>query len=185
MAALEVGGESGYRNLTVERILERAGLSPEEFYVHFDDATACFASGYVDTVDELVADLLAATGERTGWVACMRAALESLGRFLTAESTLARGIFLEVYTAGGAATAKRDQVFERLSRAVDSARRETESRHSPPPIAALLILSMIEAAAGRWLRSGDPELFSEAIPDLLYVAAVFYFGREEAERKIG
>lgn len=185
VAALEVSGELGYRSLTAELIAERAGLTAEDLYSQFDDPFACYASGYETTVDHLADDLLGVAEDQASWVGGMGAGLSALGRFLETEPLLARGIFLEVYLARGSAEAKRNEVFERLSRVVDTARRENTSRHSPPPIAARFILNMIEAAATRWLRTHDPATFAEAIPDLLYVAATFYFGREEAERQIG
>jgi AcrR family transcriptional regulator len=184
LAALEVSGESGYRNLGVDSILQRAGLDHQAFYRCFDDPAACYAAGYVTAVDELTADLLEVAYREESWADRLRAGLESLGRFLEAEPFLARGIFLEFHAAGGGAAAKHDEVFERLSRAVDTARREIESRHSPPPIASTLILNMIEAAASRWLQIGGPEPFAKAVPDLLYVAVAFYFGREEAKRQV-
>lgn len=184
VAALETSGDSGYRNLTVEKILQRAGLDRRSFYRCFEDPAACYASGYEATVEDLTADLLAATRRTGRWADGMQASLKGVGRFLETEPSLARGIFLEIYAAGGAAAAKRDEVFERLSHAIDTARRENESRHSPPPIAASLILNMIEAAASRWLQTDDPEPFAKAVPDLLYVAVAFYFGREAAERQV-
>ena len=113
----------------------------------------------------------------------MRSGLSALAKFLETEPLLAGGIFLEVYVAGGAAAAKHDEVFERLSRAVDTARRENASRQSPPPIAAKFILNMIEAAVTKWLQTDEPPPFAKEIPDLLYIAVTFYFGREEAERQ--
>jgi AcrR family transcriptional regulator len=184
VAALEASGESGFRNLTVAKIAERASLDAESFYSQFPDPSSCFASGYIATVDELAADLLDATKRQATWVLGMRTGLYALGKLIEAEPFLAQGILLEVHVAGGAAQAKRYEVFERLSRAVDTARRENASRHSPPPIAATFILNMIEAVASKWLQEDEPPPFTEAIPDLLYLAASFYFGHEEAERQV-
>jgi AcrR family transcriptional regulator len=181
LAALEASGESGYRELTVQGIVDRAGLDRRRFYRCFEDQWACYAAAYADTVDELVADLRHVAKRQEGWLPALRAALAGLGTFLEAEPMLARGILLEVHVAGGSAVAKRDEVFERLSRAIDSARRENESRHSPPPIAARLILNTIEATVSRYLVIGEPEQFADAVPDLLYIAVSIYFGRDAAE----
>ena len=182
LSALEVSGDAGYRNLTAEKIVERSGLDAKAFHSLFDTPAACYASGYVATVDDLMLDLFASADRHPTWALSMRAGLQALAKFVETEPTLARGIILEVYIAGGIAAAKRDEVFERLSRAVDSARRENASRHSPPPIASRFILNMIEAQVGKWLQEDDPAPLKDAVPDLLYVAATFYFGREEAER---
>lgn len=184
LAALEASGESGFRKLTVEGIAEWAGLDAESFYEQFDGPAGCYASGYVTTIEDLVADLVAAAKREPSWVLGMRKGLYAVGRFVEAEPLLARGIFLEVYVAGGAAQAKRDEVFERLSRAVDRARRENASRHSPPPIASTFILNMVEAAVARWLQTDEPSPFGDAVPDLLYLAVTFYYGREAADRMV-
>lgn len=168
----------------MQKIVDRAELDRQRFYLCFEDQWACYAAAYADTVEELVADLRHVAERQEGWLPALRAALAGLGRFLEAEPLLARGILLEVHVAGGPAIAKRDEVFERLSRAIDSARRENESRHSPPPIAARLILNTIEAIVSRYLVIGEPERFADAVPDLLYIAVSIYFGRDVAEAEL-
>lgn len=185
LAALEASGERGYRELTAQEIADRAEVGRHRFYRCFEDQWVCYAAAYADTVDELVPDLLEVAKRQEGWVPAVRAVLYGLGKFLEAEPLLARGILLEVHVAGGPAADKRDEVFERLSRAIDTARRENSSRHSPPPIAARFILNAIEAAAGRFLVVGEPERFADTIPDLLFIAASIYFGRDEAEAQLG
>lgn len=185
VAALETSGEFGHRELTVQRITNRAGLDRRDFYRWFDSAEACYAAAYEEVVEEIMADMISVVRRQEGWLRRMRAALASLGETLAAEPLLARGIFIEVHVAGGRAAAKRDEVFERLSRAVDSARREIVSRHSPPPITARLILSMVEATVVKAVMTAEPALFAKAIPDLLYVAVSFYFGPEKAQAELG
>jgi AcrR family transcriptional regulator len=184
LAALEISGEEGYRKLTVERILGRAELGRESFYGCFENAQSCYAIAYGDTAEELVSELLGLAYQEDGWRSGMRAALAGLGKFLEAEPMLARGMLLQVHVAGGAAIVKRDEVFERLSRAIDTARRENASRHSPPPIAAPVILNAVEAAASKHLRVEEPSRFAESIPDLLFLATAIYFGREAAEAEL-
>ncbi|MDX6634337.1 MAG: hypothetical protein QOF06_540 [Solirubrobacterales bacterium] len=184
LAALETSGEQGYLQLTVQKIIDRAELDRQHFYRCFEDQWACYATAYADTIDELVADLLNVAGRQKEWLPALGSALDGLARFIEAETLLAKGILLEVHVAGGRAITKRNEVFERLSRAIDRARRENASRHSPPPMTAQFILNMIEAAVSRFLTFGEPERFADSIPDLLYIAASTYFGREVAEARL-
>lgn len=181
LAALETSGEVGYRELTMQRIIDRAELGEDDFYRWFVDAPACYAAGYASTIDELTADLVAIAGRKEGWIPSMRSALEGIAKFVATEPLLAKGLLLEVHGAGGAAADKRNEVFERLTHAIDGARRETGSRHSPPPITARFILNMIDAVVSKYLVSGEPERFAEAVPELHFVAVSFYFGQEAAE----
>ena len=177
------GGERGGRLPAADRAADprpRRARAGSRFYRTYEDRAACYADAYETASERLAATLLAA-GEGEDWIAAFRAALRELAAFLASEPLLARGLLAEVHVAGGAALAKRKEVFERLSRAVDAARRETPaSRHSPPPITASFILCAIEEAVVRAALRGTPAEFSAALPDLTYLAATPYFGRERA-----
>jgi AcrR family transcriptional regulator len=182
LAALEASGEHGYRQLAVRAVLERGRVSRARFYREFRDKADCYASGYALVIDGLAEDLLHPVQEGSDWQAGFAAALAELGRFIAAEPDLAKGLLAEVHVAGGAAGVKRKEVFERLSRAIDRARRETSaSRHSPPPITAAFILCAIEAAVMRTFLLEEPEGFAADVPALNYIAVRYYFGEAEAQ----
>jgi AcrR family transcriptional regulator len=183
LAALEVSGEVGYRRLTVRRILDRTKVSRSRFYKSFADKADCYTQGYRLTAERLEQDLLRPSATAPNWLAGLRGALDALASFLSAEPLLAKGLLAEVHVAGEPAMAVRRETFERLSRAIDTARRENRSRHSAPPITASFILNAIEASVVRTLVRGEPDEFAESAPDLLYIAVSVYFG-EEAARKI-
>jgi AcrR family transcriptional regulator len=185
LAAVEVSGEVGYRRLTVQRIVDHAGASRARFYKSFADKADCYARGYELAIERLEEDLLGTGATAPDWLAGFRQGLDELARFLRVQPLLAKGLLAEVHVAGGAAMAKRKEVFERLSRAVDAARRENESRHSPPPIAASFILNAVEAAVVRTFSQGEPEEFAASVPDLVYIAASVYFGEDAARRAGG
>jgi AcrR family transcriptional regulator len=178
-AALEVSGEVGYCDLTVESILLRCGANRTLFYRTFADKAECYACAYAETSELLAAELLSAGADAPSWLAGFRQALERLASFMEAEPLLARGLLAESRIAGPEPFAKRIEVFERLSRAIDCARRETlESRHSPPPITASFILSAIEAVVLQSLTAADGVRFRQQIGTLVHLAGLFYFGDE-------
>jgi AcrR family transcriptional regulator len=183
LAALEISGDVGYRALTVQLILDSCKASRGRFYKSFTNKGDCYAQGYAVAIERLATDILAPNPAGPGWLASFRAGLERLAAFVGSEPLLAKGLLAEVHVAGGAAVVKRKEVFERLSSAVDAARRENESRHSPPPITAAFILSAIEEAVVRALLRGEPQAFAATVPDLVYLAVSVYFG-EEAAREV-
>ncbi|MBA3865554.1 MAG: TetR/AcrR family transcriptional regulator [Solirubrobacterales bacterium] len=179
-AALELSGEVGYGQMTVEALLERSDSNRERFYHAYQSKAECYTAGYSAAIDQLAERLLSAGADAPSWSAGFRTACEELARVVAAEPVLARGLLAEVYAAGDAALEKRKEVFERLSRTIDRARRETdESRHSPPPFTPRFILSGIEAATLRALREESYD-FEEILPGLIYISVSFYFGREAA-----
>jgi len=182
LAALEASGELGYRGLTVQAMLDRTGASRTSYYREFANKSDCYSQGYAHFADALAKDLLDRASKAGDWIAGLRGALWYVADLAASEPALARGLIEEVHVAGGAALEKRKDVFERLSRAIDSARRENESRHSPPPIAADFILSAMEAAVVKSFSLGDPKAFAAVIPDLVYIAVAMYFGDAAAKR---
>jgi AcrR family transcriptional regulator len=182
-AALELSGEVGYGQMTVAALIRRSDSNLDRFYKAYRSKFDCYLTGYEGAIDALCERLLGACAEAADWPAGMRAALGELAGFLSAEPSRAKGVLAEVYVAGGAALEKRNEVFERLSRAIDRARRETVgSRHSPPPITSRFILNAIEATVVRDLASGKADDFAAQLPGVLYLASTPYFGRAEASR---
>lgn len=175
-AVLEAAGELGYARLTVQAVLDRSGVGRSRFYREFANLAECFACAYVAAIERLCERLL--VGCRPGaWRAALVSALDVLSRLLAERPLIARALVLEVHVAGEPALAKQREVWERLSRAMDGARRETDSsRHSPPPLTASFMVSAIEAAVGRALLSGDPGSFRESAPRLRDLIFDVYFG---------
>lgn len=175
-AMLTVSGEIGYRKVAVRHVLERYGGYRLQFYRHFENKAQCYAVAYEVEIERLAGGMLRAGAEKESWRDGLRAALEFLAGFIRERPALARGLLTEVHVAGGAALTKREEVFERLSRAIDSARHETGSRHSSPPRTAMFIVGAIDGAVGDVLARGKPEGFALAIPELVKMATVAYFG---------
>jgi len=183
-AALEICGEVGFARLTVEELVSRSGSNRDRLYRAFGGKDGCYLAGYRTGIDELVDRVLAAGAQAPDWPAGMRRALEELAWFIETEPLLARALVAEPWAAGAEALGKRYEVFERLSRAIDRARRERgSSRHAPPPITSDFILSGIEAEILRSLRIG-PVSADEAVAAMLYVAVLLYFGPEAARDEV-
>jgi len=175
-ATLLLTGERGYHRSSVAAVIERSGGSRVQFYREFDNLHDAYASAYETHADRLVARLLGAGARASSWRQGLLAALVELAEFLTAQPLLAHGLALEVHVAGDRTRSHRNEVLKRLSRAIDSARRETESRHSPPPVTASFMVSAIESMVVRALNAGAPESFAEAASDLEELVSMAYFG---------
>ena len=182
-AALEACGERGYRDATVQDVIDRYGGHRQQFYAHFANKADCYAAAYEFEVERLYATLRDLAQAEPSWHRGLAAILTGLADFLCERPAFARGLLVEVHVAGGSALLKRLEVFERLTRAVDSARHETESRHSPPPVTATFMVGAIEAAVTSALTRGEPEDFSAAVPELAQMILAAYFGDEIADEE--
>jgi AcrR family transcriptional regulator len=177
VAMLEVSGRCGYRKATVKDVYERCGGYRMQFYRHFANKADCFRTAYEAEIEQLCRRLLRVCEGGDGWADGLRAALEELAAFVCESPDLAAGLLAEAHVAGPLVGAKRAEVVERLTRAVDGARRETSaSRHSPPPITASFMISAIEESVMSALARGAPEEFAAAVPSLSWLGTYLYFG---------
>jgi AcrR family transcriptional regulator len=179
-AMLLVSGERGYENISVQDVIERAGASRATFYKHFGDKEDCFAQAYGDAAGWLYQRLTAIARRQPGWREGLRAALAELLEFCANQPALARALFVEAHAAGGAALAEHDLLMERLSHAIDRARREIPSRQAPPPITATFMVGAIETLVRTKLMSDEPETAPEMLPGLLHFVVMQFFGEDAA-----
>jgi AcrR family transcriptional regulator len=173
-AMLLTCGEVGYRRVSVEKVYKRYGGSRSQFYKFFSNKSECFTAAFATESKSLYERLLARIeGEGTKRER-LEAALRELSAFISEEPARARALFVEVHVAGGDALELRKEVFERLTRVLDDACRETESRHSPPPSTSAFIIGALEQAVSSALVDNSPEEFSTAIPELAALVGSAY-----------
>jgi AcrR family transcriptional regulator len=171
---LLASGETGYSTLTVQAVLDQTGDSRTRFYEEFSSLGDCYAAAYSREIEIFARRLL--RGCSGGWRTGFYKALAELESLVLEQPLFARGLLVEVNVAGEPALTKKRELWERLSRALDRARRETTgSRHSPPPLTAPFMVGAIESAVGSVLIDGH-ENFPETIRFLGDLILETYFG---------
>jgi AcrR family transcriptional regulator len=179
-AVLIVSGERGYEHISVQDVIERAGASRATFYKHFEGKEDCFARAYHDAAEWLYRRLIGLARHQPTWREGLRAGMAELLEFCANQPALARALFVEPHAAGGAALAEHDLLMERLSRAIDGARREISSRQAPPPVTAPFMVGAIETLVRAKLMSDEPETAPEMLPGLLHFVVMQFFGEDAA-----
>lgn len=177
---LEVSGELGFERVAVRHVIERAQTSRATFYKHFEDREDCFAQAYGDAAEWLYRRLVGAARREPTWREGVRAALAELLEFCANRPALAKALLVEVHAAGEQSLAHRRDLMERLSHALDSARREIPSRQAPPPIASDFIVGAIDTLLAAKLLDGDAEHAPEMLPGLLHFVVMQYLGESAA-----
>lgn len=179
-AVLEVSGELGYEQMAVRHVIGRARTSRATFYKHFDDLEDCFAQAHRDASEWLYRRLTGAAKRQPTFREGLRAAMAELLEFCATQPAVAKALFVEVHAAGERALAQRNDLMERLSRALDSARREIPSRQAPPPVTATFIVGAIDTLVAAKLMDGDAEHAPDMLPGLLHFVVMQYFGEAAA-----
>lgn len=180
-AALIATGELGYREASVQSILEHGELNRNRFYKLFENKDDCFAQAYAVWIERLCVSLLEAAVCENGWGRGVQAATIELFRFATAEPAIARALFVEVQIAGEPALGRHEAAVERLAAAIDGVRLEIEPEQAPPDATGVFVVGGVEACVCEALSAGDPARVWEALPELMHFAVGSYLGKEAAE----
>jgi hypothetical protein len=106
--------------------------------------------------------------------------MTELLEFCANQPAIAKAIFVEVHAAGEQSLAQRRDLMERLSRALDSARREIPSRQAPPPVTSTFMVGAIDTLVCAKLMDGEAAEVPEMLPGLLYFVVMQYFGEDAA-----
>ena len=179
-AMLLVSGELGYERVAVKHVIERARASRATFYKNFEDREDCFAQAHRDASEWLYRRMLGAARRQPTWRDGLRAALAEMLKFCANQPAIAKAVFVEVHAAGEQALAQRRDLMERLSRALDSARREIPTRQAPPPVTSTFMVGAIDTLVCAKLMDGDAATAPEMLPGLLYFVVMQYFGEKAA-----
>jgi AcrR family transcriptional regulator len=179
-AMLIVSGELGYEQVAVKNVIERARASRATFYKYFEDRDDCFARAHRDASEWLYRRMIGAAKRQPSWREGLRAALAEMLEFCANQPAIAKAIFVEVHAAGELALAQRRDLMERLSRALDSARREIPTRQAPPPVTSTFMVGAIDTLVCTKLMDGDAAKAPEMLPGLLYFVVMQYFGESAA-----
>jgi hypothetical protein len=183
-ATLLACGELGYRWTTVERVIERYGGYRLQFYQHFANLGEAYGAAYKLEAGQLCDELLRAGAEQPTWQLGLRAALHRLAAEVRERPLVLRALLIDVHVAGEPAISVRNELLERLSHAIDDARRETVSRQAPPPLAAAFMVSAVEAAVVSALVAGEPRLFAATVPELAHLVVAAFLGEEAARAEL-
>jgi AcrR family transcriptional regulator len=180
--ALEVAGEVGYDELTVDRILSRGGTSRTLFYSVFADVEDCYLAGYTEVSKRLVDGLLDQCRIAPDWAAGVRAALDALAEAIVASQVMANGVIVQIRSASRRALDAHDTTRSPLVAALDRGRDVAPAGLTPPPSAGSFVLASIDAAAAQALVRRDPREFATRVPDLAFLAVATYLGVGVARR---
>lgn len=177
-AMLLTVGEQGYAKATVREVAERARITQDRFHRRFGSKEACFAQAYAEASERLGAQVLEACEEAAGWREGFRAGLTALLRVVAEQPLLARALLLEVRAARGEAWAAHQEIVERLTAALDTAREQPGARPSATRMTSGFVAGAIEEALCLELAAGRADGVQLLLNDLTHLAFLQLFGEE-------
>lgn len=184
-AMLRATAELGYREVSVQDVLERAGVSRPTFYEHFENKEDCFLAAF-DTAAARLHQRLETAGEQgETWRERLRPALEELLRFVTDEPDAAMTLIVDARAACPPALLRRDELLDHFASCLDTqVRAESADGDQPSAIAAAGIVGGIEALLYSRLNRGETDGIESLLPSLMYFAVLPYEGHAVASEEL-
>ncbi len=184
-AMLRATAELGYRELSVQDVLERAGVSRPTFYEHFENKEDCFLAAFDVAAARLRRRLEAAGEGGETWRERLRPVLAELLRFVTDEPDAAMTLIVDARAACPPALLRRDELLDHFASCLDTqVRAEAPAGETPSAIAAAGIVGGIEALLYSRINRGEADGIESLLPSLMYFAVLPYEGQAVASEEL-
>jgi AcrR family transcriptional regulator len=185
-ATMRATAEFGYREFSVQDVLDRAGVSRPTFYEHFANKEDCFLATLDDAALRLRTRLDAVSSEDTAsWREGLRLELEELLLFIAEEPDAATTLVIDARAACPEALERRDELLDHFAACIDRQVRDSLPDLPPPSaVSAAGIVGGIEAVLYSRLQRGDCADLKSLLPSLMYFAVLPYEGHEAANEEM-
>jgi AcrR family transcriptional regulator len=175
-ALLDLCFERGYRDLTIDDLLERTGLGREVFERDFAGLEDCLESLFAAEQGRFFASLDCAAAPYEAWRDRVRATAYGLLRYLRDEPEVARLFIYEARYAGERVKVLWSQGFERLFDLIDEGRSEPGAPDSLTRATAESVggglFNQIYVALSRGPLAPEEDI----VPQLMYTVVLPYLG---------
>jgi AcrR family transcriptional regulator len=185
-AMLDAAAKRGYRETTVQDVIERAGVSRPTFYEHFANKEDCFLAAFDASAERLRTRVAAAAATGEGWRERLRLGLAALLAFAVEEPVTARALVVEARAGSPEASLRRIALLDSWAACLDAEARELlpEPPTDLAPITASGVVGGIEAVIYSRLCNGELDALPGLLPSLMYFAVLPYEGQEAAVEEL-
>jgi AcrR family transcriptional regulator len=172
----------GYAQLTLEQVLAYAGVTPEEFEVHFRSLEQGLVAAQEDFLERLRMEVAAACDLDRAWPDNVRAALDAALAYVADGNAMARGFAVEATATSLAASERQNAALETFADLLRQGRRYyPQAAEMPPETERALVGGIASIVSGRLLTE-EPQTLIDLEPQLAEFLLVPYLGRVEANK---
>lgn len=185
-ATMRAAAEIGYRDYSVQDVLDRAGVSRPTFYEHFENKEDGFLAAF-DVAALRLRERLERAAETSdgGWRERLRLALEELLRFVREEEDAAVTLVVDARAASSTALERRDELLEDFAECLDTqVRTGLVDAPAPAEVSAAGIVGGIDSLLYSRLYRGEGKDLDSLLPSLMYFAVLPYEGHEAASEEM-
>jgi AcrR family transcriptional regulator len=177
-------GERGFAEISVARVIARAGVSRRTFYEVFDGLESCFVAILDDGLERSRALILRAFATEDCWRDGLRAGLAALLMFLDSEPQLGRIWMVDALAAGSWALERRERNMATLRSAIVSWWAEPAPAEGLPPLAAEGVMASVFGVIHTHLVNREAEPLISLLGPLMGIVTGPYLDAHAVSREI-
>ena len=174
----------GYRETSIEQVLEQAGASREEFDALFLDKQECYLRFYEEMTERFNVAVFGAFERPGPWRDRLRAAAYAAARWMRDNPRETRYGTIDMLEAGELAQAYRNETLRRCVAMIDAGRLELEDPDSVPEMTAQVVLGSIAERLMGNLRRARETGGESFVPEFMSIAVLPYLGEEAAKEEL-
>lgn len=179
-AMMELALERGWEAVTLEALLDRAGVERAEFDRCFDSLRDCYLQIYLENAAEFDERVFGAFDAAPSWREGARAAVYAAARHIRDHPRGASFSLLQRFNVDDLIQEHRERQLRGIVERIDLGRQELDDPDSlSPKVAEGVMGSIYELLIGEFQR-GRGDRIEEFVPTLMYVGVLPYLGREAA-----
>jgi AcrR family transcriptional regulator len=179
-AMLQELAENGYRDTSVERARELAGVTAAEYQLEFADKDECLFAAYDRLTEQMFTIASASCDSADPWPDRVRLGLETLLRELAAHPDMARAVTRSFPGIRPAAYQRYVELLSRFVPLMEEGRRYSEVDEELPGEVELLAVGAAEAIIFGEVDAGRAERLPEMMPEILFSVLVPFMGPDRA-----
>ncbi len=184
-ATVDIVYEGGYETLTVEAVVERAGIERTDFDRLFAGREDLYIGLFEDVATKFEAEVMAAFEEHEEWRDGLRACAYAAARHIRERPREVTFGVLRMYDAGELAQAYREVQLQRMVDLIDRGRQELDDPDSIGRGVAEGVIGSIYGVLVKQLQGGRGVSSAESfVPDLMYMAVRPYLGHKVAREEL-
>jgi AcrR family transcriptional regulator len=183
-AIVDIVALRGYGEASVGEIVDRAGVSREEFDRRHGDK----AGAVLGALEAVIADFRCRVGgaydAAPPWPASLRAAAYEVVAWIGDHPSAYEYGMLRVLDAGEMARLRREELFAWCAGLIDAGREVAPDPDAVPRAAPLIAVGAVVDGLARHAGGELEAGLAETVPELMYGAVLPYLGEEAARREL-
>lgn len=181
-AVVEETVERGFEGVTVEGIVERSGLSLEDFEAHFESREQAVAVAYEEVFERFFARLVKVCRGQDEWPLKVKVGIALTLDLAAAKPVQARFLTADALVAGRATARVAMESRDRLARLLAAMRKQSPHGAELPSLTEQVLIGGLIGTISIRLTAGEARQLPNLAPQLVRLFLMPYIGREEAER---